>query len=192
MQESTEPKLSAPGAGLPLPELLIARGMVKWNRLIGSTQTFDRAFDTQREVIRSLIAHCTAESGATRVLIKRPLGLEDSSRYWSAWMTLDHLRIVNEGISAIYRALDAGIVPPRSTSTADVKPSLKVGPEIVAAYEKSCDDWVATRESGRQEASKVRYAHPWFGPLDTIGWRFMIGTHLAIHRTQIERILQRP
>jgi hypothetical protein len=29
------------------------------------------------------------------VLIARPRGLEDSSRYWSVWMTLDHLRIVH-------------------------------------------------------------------------------------------------
>ena len=40
-----------------------------------------------------------------RVLIRRPPGLEDSSRYWSAFMTLEHLRIVHREMVRIIDAL---------------------------------------------------------------------------------------
>jgi hypothetical protein len=39
------------------------------------------------------------------VLIDRVVGLEDSSRYWTVFMVLDHLRIVDEGISQIIKTL---------------------------------------------------------------------------------------
>jgi hypothetical protein len=38
--------------------------------------------------------------------------------------------------------------------------------------------------------TKTRFSHPWFGPLDASGWHAMAGSHMAIHRKQIERILQ--
>lgn len=36
--------------------------------------------------------------------------------------------------------------------------------------------------------TEVRFAHPWFGPLDAFGWYLMAGIHLGIHRDQIRRI----
>ena len=37
--------------------------------------------------------------------------------------------------------------------------------------------------------TKLRHAHPWFGPLDAAGWHAMAAMHMGIHRKQIERIL---
>jgi len=36
----------------------------------------------------------------------------------------------------------------------------------------------------------LRLPHPWFGPLDAAGWHALAAGHMAIHRVQIERILQ--
>jgi hypothetical protein len=38
--------------------------------------------------------------------------------------------------------------------------------------------------------TKVRHPHPWFGPLDAAGWKFLGGFHLGLHRGQIELILK--
>jgi hypothetical protein len=38
--------------------------------------------------------------------------------------------------------------------------------------------------------TELRYAHPWFGPLDAAGWHTLAAGHLGIHRVQIEQIIQ--
>ena len=111
MTTQTEPKLAAPGAGLPKIELFVARLLFAWQQRTGNRRSFDARFRKERERIRALVGACDAESGARRVLIRRPPGLEDSSRYWSVWMTLDHLRIVNGEIVRVIGALTKGQLP---------------------------------------------------------------------------------
>ena len=187
--QTIEPKLAPPGAGLPTPELIIARLLFAVRRLTGNRQSFNAKFDQERATIRGLISGLDADSASRRVLIKRPPGLEDSSRYWSVWMTLDHLRIIHGGISKVIDALTHGVKMPGAASTAAVKPSPTVTGAVVAEYEKSCDDLLALVAGVKDWRTELRYAHPWFGPLDVAGWHAMAGTHLAIHRVQIERIL---
>jgi hypothetical protein len=115
--------------------------------------------------------------------------MEDSSRYWSVWMTLDHLRIVHHSFIRVIRALSRGVVPPGRASTADVKPSPDVTYAVISEYEQSCDDLLATVAEAPSLDTRVRYAHPWFGPLNAAGWYALSGGHLRIHRTQIERII---
>jgi len=57
-----------------------------------------------------------------RVLIKPILGIEDSSRYWSVAMCLEHLVIVDRGIADIAVSLSQGRAYPRALSIAEVKP----------------------------------------------------------------------
>jgi hypothetical protein len=104
-------------------------------------------------------------------------------------MTLDHLRIMHGGISRIISALAKGIKPPGAASTAAVKPSPEVTDAVVAEYEKSCDELLATVAAAGNLKTTVRYGHPWFGPLNAAGWHAMASMHLAIHRVQIERIV---
>jgi hypothetical protein len=184
-----EPKLAPPGAGLPSVELLIGRLMFALNRWTTNRERSTRRFQHEREAIRALIRPCDAETGAQRVLIARPHGLEDSSRYWSVWMTLDHLRIVHHSFVRVIRALTEGIVPPGRANTADVKPSPNVTPVVAADYEQSCDEYLAVVREASDLNTLVRYAHPWFGPLNAAGWHALSGGHLRIHRVQIERIL---
>jgi hypothetical protein len=106
-------------------------------------------------------------------------------------MTLDHLRIVNDAISDAVSALLDGRVPPGAASTAAVKPSAEVGPDVVEAFTASCRrlEGIVTAVSAAALATPLRYAHPWFGPLDAAAWFFMAGFHLRLHRGQVERIL---
>jgi len=189
MDASTEPQLAPPGAGLPRMELFIARLRFGWQRRRGNREIFNARFQRERAAVRVLIRRCDAESGARRMLIRRVRGLEDSSRYWSVWMTLDHLRIVHGGVNRTIQSLAKGVVPPGKASTAAVKPSPQVTSDVVADYEKSCDDLLATVAAIPDLATPVRFAHPWFGSLDASGWHALASAHLAIHRVQIERIL---
>ena len=189
MTTQTEPKLAAPGAGLPKVELFVARLLFAWQQRTGNRRSFDARFRKERERIRALVGACDAESGARRVLIRRPPGLEDSSRYWSVWMTLDHLRIVNGEIVRVIGALTKGQLPAGQASTAAVKPSPEVTAAVVAAYEESCDALLAVVAAAVELKTAVRFAHPWFGPLDAAGWHALAAGHMGIHRVQIERIL---
>lgn len=64
--------------------------------------------------------------------------MEDSSRYWSVFMTLDHLRIVNLGVADAIRLLGQDKVPERKADTATVKPSPEAGIGVVDDFELSC------------------------------------------------------
>jgi hypothetical protein len=61
---------------------------------------------------------------------------------------------------------------------------------IVAEYEAACDAVLTAAVVPPDLKSAVSFAHPWFGPLDAWGWHTLAGEHMAVHRVQIERILQ--
>jgi hypothetical protein len=104
-------------------------------------------------------------------------------------MTLDHLRIVNLGIAGIIRSLGQGIVPPSVVSTADVKPSPGVTEAVLQEYEASCDMLLGAAAPVKNLKTPVRHSHPWFGSMDAHGWYALAGSHLGIHKVQIDRIL---
>ena len=185
-----EPQLAPPGAGLPPLERFIGGLLFALRRATSSRSAIAARFQAERERIRQLLAPLSAGQAVQRVLIPRVRGLEDSSRYWSAWMTLDHLRIVHEGMTRVIRALTSGVTPPGQSSTAAVKPRTDVDAGVVAAWEASCDALAAAVESVPESALKtaVRYAHPWFGPLDAFAWYCLAAGHHRIHRVQLERI----
>jgi hypothetical protein len=190
MNSNVEPKLAPPGAGLPAVELFIARILFAVQRRTGNRESFNIRFVREREAIRRLADSCDAKSAATPVLIKRLPGMEDSSRHWSLWMTLDHLRIVNLGIAKTIGALAKGVVRPGQASTAAVKPSPTADASVVAGYEEACDAVLATVAAAPNLKTNARFAHPWFGPLDASGWHAMAGMHMALHRKQLEQILK--
>ncbi|MDB6005941.1 MAG: hypothetical protein JWR15_2928 [Prosthecobacter sp.] len=104
-------------------------------------------------------------------------------------MTLDHLRITNTALSRVITALTQGRVPPGKASTAAVKPNATVTAAVEAEFERSCDGVLAAITGAPDLKTQVRFAHPWFGPLDAFGWAAMAGTHMGIHRAQIQSIL---
>ena len=192
MNQTSEPQLGAPGAGLPPFELFVGRILFWLRRAITSRERANAHFQREREAIRALVARCDPAAGAERVLIPRGRGMEDSSRNWSVWMTLDHLRIVNDSFARVIRALTNGVMPEGKASTATVKPSPDASAEVIPAYEQACDAVLASAAEARDLRTPLRYAHPWFGPLDAAGWHTLAGGHMRIHRGQIERILASP
>lgn len=189
MNLPNEPQLATPGAGLPFPELVIGRTLFALRRWTGSRESFTGRFNQERAALRRLLDTCDEKSLSQRVLIKRPPGLEDSSRYWSVLMTLDHLRIVHHEFIRVIGALGNGVVPEGKASTAAVKPDPEVSVTVIAAYEQSCDALLEAVAAVPNLKSQVRFAHPWFGPMDAYAWYALAGGHMGIHRVQIGRIL---
>lgn len=189
MSSDNEPQLAAPGAGLPALELFIARRLFALKRRAGNREAFNSKFQQERQTIRALVDSCEASLRAKRVLIPRLRGLEDSSRNWSVWMTLDHLRITNMAFAHVITTLTQGRVPEGRASTVAVKPDAGVTSEIESAYERSCDGVLEAAAGAADLKTSQCYAHPWFGPLDAAGWHALAATHMGIHRAQIARII---
>jgi uncharacterized damage-inducible protein DinB len=190
MSTNTNPQLAPPGAGLPIIELWVARLLFALTRRRGNRDTFVTKFKQEREAIRALVDSCPEAKRGEQVLITRLRGLEDSSRNWSVWMTLDHLRITNTAFIRVITALTQGRVPPGRASTAAVKPSATVTAAVEADFERSCDGVLAAMTEASELKTQLRFAHPWFGPLDAFGWAAMAGMHMGIHRAQIQSILR--
>jgi len=189
MNSMTEPQLAPPGAGLPKIELWIARLMFARAFRRGDRNSFNNYFLRERQQVRTLIQICSDEAASRRVLIDRVRGLEDSSRYWSVWMTLDHLRLIHDTITRVIDSLAQGVIPATKVSTAAVKPRPEVTSSVVDDYEKSCDVLLASAARVRDLNTAERFPHPWFGSLNAAGWHALAGVHLSIHRTQIQRII---
>lgn len=187
--ETDTPSLQPPGAGLPRAELLVARTLLAVGQWMGGKASATARFQRERAAIRHLVDGCDADSGARRVLIRRVPGMEDSSRFWSVWMTLDHLRIIHLSFARIIEALGQGITPTGTASTAAVKPSPAATAEVISPYEASSDALLAIAAAVPDLKTKARFTHPWFGPLDAAGWYALAGVHLGIHRVQISRII---
>jgi hypothetical protein len=185
------PVLAPPGAGLPVPELWVARLGFMFARWGYNREAATDAFIRERQRIGELVANCPPNVASQRILIPRLRGLEDSSRHWSVWMTLDHLKITNKAFADIIRRLAQNVLPEREASTVAVKPSTEVSFEVIHAYEESCSELLNILSENANLATKLKFAHPWFGPMNAESWHLLAGVHMGIHRKQIEAILAR-
>ncbi len=184
------PHLAAPGAGLPKIELFFARLMVRWKARRTDRTSAAATFARERDAILLRLEAVPQEQLTTQVLIKRLPGLEDSSRYWSVLMTIDHLRIVNKELAGVIASLAAGQIPKRAVSTAAVKPDENVDLSVIPAFENGCREFEISVAAQTELRTEQRHVHPWFGPMDAAAWHFMAGFHMGLHRQQIERILK--
>jgi hypothetical protein len=169
----------------------VANLLFHGRRLTTSRTGAAEQFAAEREAVLALIRDLGPEDGARPVLIPRLRGLEDSSRNWSVYMTLEHLRIVHGGAAQIIGLLAQGKIPPRAVSTAAVKPASGIDASVIPAFNASCTALAQTVAAIPDLRSSVRHAHPWFGPLDAAGWHFLAGFHLRLHRRQIADIIAR-
>jgi hypothetical protein len=183
-------QLQPPGAGLPRVELLVARLRVRLFAPFISRQGASRRFREESDRILILARSLSPTDAARRVLIPRLRGLEDSSRYWSVYMTLEHLVIVDTAIRSGIEALTAGHQIDRVASTAAVKPSPTAGADMIERFGAVVGDYLARVEGIPDLRSRITYRHPWFGPLTALGWHRLAAVHTSLHRKQIERIIQ--
>lgn len=181
--------LQPSGAGLPPLEREFVHWYLKLLFAITNQAQAMHRFTREAERILQLVEGISSERCATPVLIDRVLGIEDSSRCWSIYMVLDHLRIVNEKITGLLEWLQSGHVPTTSERIQDLKPDPTIKAEAVARF-RSC---VSAYERAVNRLGPLghgpRYRHPWFGPLSAHEWHCFIGIHQWVHRRQIERIV---
>lgn len=187
--EAESPVLAKPGAGLPPLETFFARSLLVFARATDSRATPLRRFNAEARRIRALVEPLGDAAGSQRVLVPRLFALEDSSRFWSPFMVVEHLVIVDTNMFRILTDLVAGRLHPAPARIEDFKPAPSVGrtsldsfDRIVVQFQSSVPQWPELR-------TRCRHVHPWFGPLDARGWVCLAGLHHGIHRRQLERIL---
>ena len=186
------PQLDPPGAGLPLVNRLAAQWFLlpAFYRKNSSAQAH-QLFLGLGGKLADLAGTLSDEQLATRVLVPPQRGLEDSSRWWSAAMVLEHLMIVDALFVSAVVSLSRGIVPAEQVGTADVKPSgARAAGEVPAAFREFLKE--ADRRLGdRVEPLRtdVRYPHPWFGPLTAHQWICMAAIHHGIHLQQLKAVV---
>ncbi len=189
-----EPKLAKPGAGLPFMEWAIAKYILLPGlfRETGSTQAIEH-FVRESEKITALSCQLSPEMLTERRLIPRHRGLEDSSRYWSVAMALEHLVIVGDMMRQVVVDLSNGGTNLRQIGIADVKPGLNVDPaKALPAFEEMTERFVRETTAAQIDAfPRSTYPHPWFGPLNAHQWLTFAAPHERIHRKQIEAIIAR-
>jgi len=65
-----EIKLQAPGAGLPKPELIIARIMFRLRCALTRYDSYSKRFLAERSKIKSIYSNLTEDNAKARILIK--------------------------------------------------------------------------------------------------------------------------
>ena len=189
-----EPRLAPPGAPLPFLERVLLKYyvgpfMAKRAPIDASRERFEKLHAKTIEVARSI----PPEMLTHKVLVPRQSGLEDSSRYWSAAMTLEHMLMVGEGCCHIIRELSAGRDPNVRPRTERLKPKgAGAGLELIEQFARFTErcmpemlPLVAERDSQTSEV------HPWFGPMRARAWFWLLGVHAAVHYRQLKEIKKR-
>jgi hypothetical protein len=188
-----EPILEPPGAGLPFWEWFIAKYVILPQKLRNtSKRQAIEMFKSEGQKIIALADRLNEDQLSKRILVPRLTGLEDSSRFWSVAMTLEHLIIVNERIQIAIEHLSANDNALPTIGTADVKPDINVDAKtVIARFEtmfQSLENSVQSRTLSQYRDCK--YPHPWFGPLNAEEWLVTVGLHCYIHRVQINHIVK--
>jgi hypothetical protein len=183
--------LASPGAGLPVVQAVVLRCMIfpayclatSWNKAVA-------AFQAEGQKVIALVEPLSAEQLQRRVLVKAPMGIADSSRYWSASMVLEHLIEVGSRIAVGIVELTHGTPVTVKGDIADVKPKGGKGSQIVQDFRQFLGDYsrIVSEDTGDRN-SKSRHPHPWFGDLNAHQWACLGAVHQSIHRKQMERIV---
>ena len=185
-----ELQLAAPGQGLPFPQNLVVRYLAPIKANKESWDQAESRFQRESEKILQLLEGLSKTELEQRILVPPMRGLEDSSRYWSIAMTLDHVLIVSRKMGGIIEALSQGRVPEEKVDLALVKPKAEENDANVVSlfqdYAQSGAREIRARVFDAE--SKTRYTHPWFGPIRAKQWFWLLGIHMGIHRKQIEAI----
>jgi len=191
----TIPHLQKPGAGLPFIEGIVIRYIyypLAMRRFSWLGSLREMVADTEK--IIALVQPLSETQFKTRVLIDRLTALEDSSRYWSAAMTLDHLMITMRGMTHIVAELAAGRPFINKTGTADVKPdadTLPLKEEMIVTFRQCAADCAARlMPLAAAAAAGNKAQHPFFGMIPARGWVFVLGAHQKLHRVQIAKIIK--
>lgn len=184
---TTPPALEAAGAGLPPVEARFFRhGLPVLSRAL-TRDCARKIFLQEGQRILYLAQDLADWELEEPVLVKRPFGVEDSSRYWSMEMLLEHLIVSGMAMHKIMRQLSAGARPPQGPRVADGKPQGGRGPHIrdefrrfLQKFADSCDELIFP--------PRPTVAHPWTSEMNACQWFKFSALHHWMHRVHAERI----
>lgn len=185
--------LQKPGAGLPFIEALVVK--LVYGKIISrrskpedNIQRLQLFTDKILKVGKKL----NTQQLETPVLVPKLQGLEDSSRFWSVAMTLEHLLIVAKNMKFIIVELSHNRVPPLKVDIAKVKPLGETpSEEVLKEFEvffKTLPSELKSQIGDIQ--SRTTLYHPWFGESRALQWHWLLGAHQGIHYNQIKHILR--
>lgn len=191
--ENTIPKLAPPGAGVPWPQRMVMKffiapfvaGRTDWKL---SQTRFDKI---TAKILRE-VDNLSEEELTKKVLVPPQTGLEDSSRFWSIAMTLEHLVIVGRQMNYAITELVSGRIPEGKADTAAVKPLGKLsGKQSVDDFRNftSVDYKNLVKYIGSHDHnSNLKFLHPWFGKITAKQWFWVLSIHHGLHLKQIRKI----
>ncbi len=191
-EEDILKSLDKPGAGVGVMQGLVMKFYI--GPFVAAKSDWDtdsERFLNSSKKILTLIDGLDEQALSQKVLVPPQRGLEDSSRYWSAAMVLEHLMIVGMGLRDIIIRLSQDKVPPGKADTARVKPLGQTAAGIVLQNYKTFTETVADQIAAgvKDRDSKAVYAHPWFGDFTARQWHWLLATHNDIHLQQLQAIL---
>jgi hypothetical protein len=189
--QKTEPKLASPGAGIPWYQMLILRLYISpYVAARTDWSVSETRFKKITTKILKEIDGVTEAQLTTKVLVPPQMGLEDSSRYWSIAMTLEHLVIVGKVMSFGIRELTSGRIPDYKADTAAVKPfgTMSALETINKFKHFTIEEFPQLLPSIADRNSNLKFNHPWFGGFKAQQWYWLLAAHHALHLKQIREI----
>lgn len=191
---SKEPVLAPPGAGIPLHQKILMRFILK-PFVAGRTpwEVSEANFRKINEKIFKAIDGLTEAQLTTRILVPPQMSLEDSSRYWSIKMALEHLLIVSGQMMQLIPTLSQNIIPNAKADIAAVKPKNEIGlTKILQDFKKLIStDFDKLNSSIRNREVSAVFYHPWFGNMNAKQWYWLLAMHHGVHLKQIREIKKR-
>ena len=184
------PQLLEPGVGPSKLHLAVMKPIFKLKAQLTSQKSLAKQYADHRRWIIDTTRPLKEAQKQKRILISPTRAIEDSSRFWSIYMTLEHLATVEVGLTGIIKDLTHGKKPSTVVRTEDVKPSANAGPQAEKAFIS------LTSRSSRQlkelpvERGGETHVHPWFGPMTAHQWLTLRTVHLSVHIAQIKKILR--
>jgi hypothetical protein len=192
--EVRPPQLQASGAGIPSWQRLAGKYVYLplWCQYCSWERTPDILEAQAGRLLRGA-ASLGDELVRRRVLIPPLVGLEDSSRYDSYAMVLEHLTIVGHAVARIVGDLGHGRRPAVVLRVAEVKARCLAEPaKVIAGYREMLAAFRhAALDTGAERRGRLRHEHPWFGALDAYQWLCFATLHQVIHLKQARAILRR-
>jgi hypothetical protein len=192
--EPLEPKLAKPGAGLPFIEWAMAKYILlpKLYKATDKEKAIEALAEESKKIL-DLARTIPTEQLSERRLVPRLRGMEDSSRFWSVAMTMDHLIIVGDLMRRVVVELSSGKSDLPLVGTAEVKPDKPIDTSLILVqFEQFTEKFLTdTRAANVNANPKLTHPHPWFGPLNALQWLAFAAPHENIHRQQIKEIITR-
>jgi hypothetical protein len=183
------PSLAPPGAGIPFYQTILLRLFVRpFIAAKSSPEASKKIFDIATAKIMKELDGLTALQLNKKILVPPQAGLEDSSRFWSISMVLEHLAIVGRKLCMVVEALSHDIAINEKADIAKLKPFGEIpAADSIEDFKKFASEEFSKLQVLKPQ-SKNKFKHPWFGDMTAAEWYWLIGVHQGLHLKQIRAI----